>query len=253
MNRSVLATLLLSIPAAAMLAQTAPSIVPPSAAVKTEGNVSYLVSREGGSGDGVTDDDFVTLDYTGWNEAGEIIDATAKHPTVRTFAVAKLFSGLRQAIVGMKAGEERRVWIPAELAPKKIPLVFDVAVREILQPLVTPVEVAAVPADAERSSSGLAWKILTPGDGGAKPKRNSWVTVHYSGWTTKGELFDSSYRRGEPSSFSLNEVIGGWTEGLQMMTAGERRRFWIPAKLAYRGRSGPQGMLVFDIELIRFR
>jgi FKBP-type peptidyl-prolyl cis-trans isomerase len=244
-------TLLLS--AAVSFGQSSPSIVPDSRALKAEGDVSYVVTRDGDDAAAVTIHDFVTLDYTGWNEAGEIVDATSKHPAVRTFAMAKLFPGLQQAILGMKKGEERRVWIPADLSPKKIALVFDVAVREILQPLTTPSDVAAVPVDAERSSSGLAWKILTPGDGSTKPKRNSWVTVHYSGWTTKGELFDSSYKRGEPSAFALNQVIGGWTEGLQMMTPGERRRFWIPAKLAYRGRSGPQGMLVFDIELIRFR
>jgi peptidylprolyl isomerase len=64
-------------------------------------------------------------------------------------------------------------------------------------------------------------------------------------------MFDSSVARGEPISFSLAEVIPGWTEGVQMMVEGEKRRFWIPASLAYEGRQGPQGMLVFDIELLR--
>jgi len=64
-------------------------------------------------------------------------------------------------------------------------------------------------------------------------------------------MFDSSVARGEPASMSLNEVIAGWTEGVQMMVVGEKRRFWIPARLAYAGKDGPQGMLVFDIELIR--
>jgi len=65
-------------------------------------------------------------------------------------------------------------------------------------------------------------------------------------------MFDSSVAKGEPASFSLDGVIPGWTEGVQMMVVGEKRRFWIPAKLAYEGQAGqPQGMLVFDIELIR--
>jgi peptidylprolyl isomerase len=75
------------------------------------------------------------------------------------------------------------------------------------------------------------------------------VTVHYSGWTTDGKMFDSSVVRGTPATFPLDQVIAGWTEGLQLMVTGESRRFWIPEKLAYKGQD-PKGMLVFDVELI---
>ena len=65
-------------------------------------------------------------------------------------------------------------------------------------------------------------------------------------------MFDSSVAKGRPATLGLDEVIDGWTEGLQMMVEGEKRRFWIPGRLAYDGKPGrPQGMLVFDIELIR--
>jgi FKBP-type peptidyl-prolyl cis-trans isomerase len=115
-----------------------------------------------------------------------------------------------------------------------------------------PPDVAAAPADAVRTSSGLASKVLTPGTGTRHPRPNSQVRVHYTGWTTDGTMFDSSVARGEPITFGLNDVIPGWTEGVQMMVEGEKRRFWIPAKLAYEGQpSQPQGTLVFDIELIR--
>ena len=78
------------------------------------------------------------------------------------------------------------------------------------------------------------------------------VTVHYSGWTTDGVLFDSSVLKGTPVTLDLNNVIRGWTEGLQLMVEGERTRFWVPEKLAYKGERGkPRGMLVFDIDLIR--
>ena len=63
-------------------------------------------------------------------------------------------------------------------------------------------------------------------------------------------MFDSSVARGAPASFPLDRVIPGWTEGVQLMVVGESRRFWIPANLAYEGRRGPQGMLVFDVELL---
>ena len=91
-----------------------------------------------------------------------------------------------------------------------------------------PADVAAPPADAEKTASGLASKQLRAGDGGAKPGATSVVTVHYTGWTTDGKAFDSSVARGKPATFPLNRVIAGWTEGLQLMTVGEERRFWIP-------------------------
>jgi peptidylprolyl isomerase len=85
------------------------------------------------------------------------------------------------------------------------------------------------------------------------PRPSSTVTVHYSGWTTDGKLFDSSVLRGQPASFPLDRVIAGWTEGLQLMTEGEKTRFWIPEALAYKGQSPPYGMLVFDVELIKIQ
>ncbi len=117
--------------------------------------------------------------------------------------------------------------------------------------LPAPADVAAAPADATVTSTGLAYKILTPGPGGAKPSASASVTVHYTGWTTDGKMFDSSSKRGKPATFPLNRVIAGWTEGLQLMSVGDKARFWIPESLAYKGRPGkPAGMLVFDVELL---
>ncbi len=114
-----------------------------------------------------------------------------------------------------------------------------------------PPDVAAPPADAVRTPTGLVSKVLSPGTGTRHPRPNSQVVVHYTGWTTDGKMFDSSVTKGQPATMSLDGVIAGWTEGVQMMVVGEKRRFWIPAKLAYEGKDGPQGTLVFDIELIR--
>ena len=97
----------------------------------------------------------------------------------------------------------------------------------------TPLDVAAAPADAEVTDSGLASKVLQSGNGSEKPGPRDSVEVHYSGWTIDGKLFDSSEERGEKISFPLNQVIAGWTEGMQHMVVGEKRRFWIPAELAY--------------------
>jgi FKBP-type peptidyl-prolyl cis-trans isomerase len=119
-----------------------------------------------------------------------------------------------------------------------------------------PADVAAAPKDAQVTSSGLASKVLVPGKGTEHPTINSEVTVHYSGWTTDGKMFDSSVARGEPATFPLNRVIKGWQEGVQLMVVGEKRRFWIPGALAYDNspRPGaPKGTLVFDVELLSFK
>jgi len=127
--------------------------------------------------------------------------------------------------------------------------------------LTAPADVAAAPADAIRTSSGLASKVLTVGTGTQKPGPTDECTVHYSGWTLDGKLFDSSVQRGRPATFPLNGVIRGWTEGLQLMVPGEKRRLWIPSAMAYGdnppprpgGSAPPAGNLTFDVELISIK
>jgi len=119
-----------------------------------------------------------------------------------------------------------------------------------------PNDVAAPPKDAQVTASGLASKVLIRGKGTEHPKLESEVTVHYSGWTTDGKLFDSSVTRGEPATFPLNRVITGWQEGVQLRVVGEKRRFWIPGALAYDNSTrpgAPKGTLVFDVELLSFK
>jgi peptidylprolyl isomerase len=162
----------------------------------------------------------------------------------------------------MVAGETRRLWIPEPLAyqgkrdPKGL-LVFDVELISFVAPPPVPqapADVKAPPADAKKTPSGLAYKVQKAGIGAKHPTSRSEVTVHYSGWTTDGKMFDSSVARGEPATFPLDQVIAGWTEGVQLMVEGEKTRFWIPENLAYKGQPGaPAGMLVFDVELIKIR
>jgi len=117
----------------------------------------------------------------------------------------------------------------------------------------TPADVAEAPADAEKTASGLASKVINAGSGTTHPGRTDRVTVDYTGWTTDGKMFDSSLTTGKPVTFPLDKVIAGWTEGVQLMVAGETRRFWIPEALAYQGKEGrPQGTLVFDVKLLSF-
>ncbi len=171
-----------------------------------------------------------------------------------------VIQGWTEGMQLMVVGEKRRLWIPEELAyggqagkPAGM-LVFDVELlrfQERPQPPTAPTDVTGPPAEAAFTESGLASKVLETGTGTEHPEASSDVTVHYSGWTTDGKLFDSSLVRGQPATFALNRVIPGWTEGVQLMVVGEKRRFWIPQELAYQGRAGaPSGMLVFDVELL---
>ena len=104
------------------------------------------------------------------------------------------------------------------------------------------------------TSSGLQYQVLEEGDG-PKPSATDRVTVHYRGTLIDGTEFDSSYRRGRPATFGLNQVIRGWTEGLQLMGVGSTYRLFIPSNLAYGKRGagnliGPDEALIFDVELL---
>lgn len=105
------------------------------------------------------------------------------------------------------------------------------------------------------TKSGLQYEVLTPGMGERSPKATDTVVCHYEGRLVSGKVFDSSYERNQPAEFGLNQVIPGWTEGLQLMSEGAKFRFYIPYLLGY-GEQGagpsipPYSTLVFDVELI---
>jgi FKBP-type peptidyl-prolyl cis-trans isomerase FklB len=105
----------------------------------------------------------------------------------------------------------------------------------------------------ETTDSGLQYEIIEEGDG-ETPSAEDQVRVHYTGELINGEVFDSSRERGEPVTFGLNQVIPGWTEGLQLMREGSRAKLYIPSDLAYgpggNQRIGPNETLVFDVELL---
>jgi len=197
----------------------------------------------------------VTVNYTGWTTDGKVFDSSLARGKAAFLPLDRVIVGWSEGLQLMVKGEKRRLWIPAKLAyegqanrPQGM-LVFDV---ELLDILPTPPDVAAPPADAVVTRSGLASKVLTPGTGTRHARAESFVKVSYTGWTTDGKMFDSSFTKGGPAFFKLTAVVPGWTEGIPLMVEGETRRFWIPQKLAYRGEAGkPKGMLVFDVELIQ--
>lgn len=110
--------------------------------------------------------------------------------------------------------------------------------------------------EVTETESGLQYEVLQEGSG-ANPSDTNEVTVHYQGELIDGKIFDSSYQRGETISFGLNQVIKGWTEGLQLMNNGAKYRLYIPYEIGY-GERGTQGIppfatLIFDVELFSFK
>jgi FKBP-type peptidyl-prolyl cis-trans isomerase len=211
--------------------------------------------------------DTVTVHYSGWTTDGKLFDSSVQRGQPASFPLNRVIKGWTEGLQLMQIGESVRFWIPADLAygenagggrPSGL-LVFDVELLDIQaapEPPAVPSDVAAIPDNASITASGLASRELVAGSGQRHPKKQDTVTVHYSGWTTDGQLFDSSVMRGEPASFGLFQVIAGWTEGVQLMVEGEKRRFWIPAKLAYGENpqgGAPAGMLVFDVELLKIK
>ena len=236
----------------------------PATAEKTASGLASRVLQEGKGAEHPSAADTVNVHYSGWTLDGKMFDSSVARGEPISFPLNGVIPGWTEGVQLMVVGEKRRFWIPAELAYGENPgggapggmLVFDVELLDIAkapEPPKTPEDVAAPPADAAKTDSGLCSKVLTKGSGTTMPKASDTVNVHYSGWTTKGELFDSSVARGEPISFPLGRVIPGWTEGVQLMVVGEKRRFWIPADLAYGENPGggrPGGMLVFEVELL---
>ena len=248
---------------ATVMAQTAPPApadvaAPPADAAKTASGLASKVMKPGTGKVHPKAEDLVTVHYTGWTTDGKMFDSSVVRGQRATFPLNRVIAGWTEGVQLMVTGETRRFWIPEKLAyqgkrdPKGL-LVFDVELFEIVSPPQAPSDVKAPPSDAKKTPSGLAYKVIQPGKGTRHPNANNEVTVHYTGWTTDGKMFDSSVTRGEPATFPLGGVIPGWTEGVQLMVEGEKTRFWIPENLAYKGQQPPFGMLVFDVELIRIK
>jgi len=180
--------------------------------------------------------------------------------------------GIAEALRAMVAGEKRRVWIPASLTfakkhhrgsrrmeldeetPPNVDLTFDVELLEVIKAPPVPADLETPPGNAIKTSTGLAFQVLKMGIGTKHPSMTSQVTLHYSGWTSDGRLFESTVMGGHPAIFLVGTTFSGWRELLPQMVAGEKIRVWIPAALAYGEKPvnsmNPAGNLVYDLELL---
>ncbi len=269
-------------PAATTTSAPTPPPAPPDVAAvpadaeKSRSGLAWKVLKPGTGSVHPTPTDFVDVNYNGWTNTGRIFDSTDMRGRPSHYRVGGILPGMSEAIQLLTVGEKRRFWVPEKLAFNGVPgkpqgtVVFEIELLKIEagQPAglsqAAPPDVAAAPADAEKTKSGLASKVIKPGTGKVHPKASSTVVVKYVGWTTKGEMFDASALHPDPADvklggefhFPLNGVIAGWTEGIQLMVEGEHRRFWIPGKLAYDNDPRPdvpKGPLVFDVVLVKIQ
>ncbi|MDQ3368141.1 MAG: FKBP-type peptidyl-prolyl cis-trans isomerase [Myxococcota bacterium] len=240
---------------------------PPATAQLLKSGAKYVVVRPGTGKDKARSFDTVTFNYTAWDHEGRMFDSTEMRKRPATVPPFRQSAVMEEVLTTMTAGQRIRFWVDAEkmtAGGKAMPgvppglLCYELEVLQIAKATATPPpvpgDVAKPPGDVKKTEKGVAYKVLKAGKGGPKPKPSDMVKVHYTGWTTDGRMFDSSVAKGEPAEFSLGGVIAGWTEGIPVMSVGDRVRFWIPEELAYKGAPGrPQGMLVFDVELLEIK
>jgi len=206
--------------------------------------------------------DCVRVRYTSRRADGTLQASTERDDEPRTQCLRQAMPGLVEVLPQMVVGEERRIWIPKELTyrssdlEKPAPqdnLVIELALLEVLKAPETPTDLHSPPLSAQRTASGLALSVLSPGKGERHPLPADRMRVRFSGWTSRGELFESTELSGQPASLTRADVAEGVGEALSLMQIGEKVRLWVPAALAFgdKPRRGlPAGDLTYDLELL---
>jgi FKBP-type peptidyl-prolyl cis-trans isomerase len=210
-----------------------------------------------GEGARPADDDIVDLKFAIWTPTGQLQECTEQGGGTLKFPLdgQAPLEFLTEAATLLRVGDRIRLEVPAAMMGEgSPPSVWELELMGTARPVPVPAFSALDPEKTTRTASGLEYEVIEPGTG-ASPSATDTVTVHYAGWLTDGTAFDSSFSRGETTSFPLNGVIRGWTEGVQLMKAGAIYKFQIPGNLAYGPRGspptiGPNATLIFYIQLI---
>lgn len=230
----------------------------------TESGLKYEVLTEG-DGASPTAEDSVTVHYEGTLMDGTKFDSSYDRGETITFPLNGVIKGWTEGLQLMKEGAKYKFTIPSELAygeqgsgsiPPNSDLIFIVELFKVeVDEGKEFLKLNKDKTGIKVTDSGLQYKVLLEGTG-KSPSATDRVTVHYEGTLIDGTKFDSSYDRGKPIDFGLNQVIRGWTEGVQLMKEGAKYKFFIPSDLAY-GQQGspgaipPNAALIFTVELIR--
>lgn len=256
--RSCFFFLLLLLPLQILAAAKAPATGSvPANAIESATGMQYIVLQAAKPGSTAIKPDFFEYRVTIWqkNPAGKFISNDSGILRASFKTIAKTAPALARAALLSPVNETRRWWFSlAGSAPQT--QIIDLTILGNVDPVPAPSDVATVPPNANKTASGLAYRVIKKANaGGGYPSAKSVITIDYSGWTPDGKLFDSSVTRGEKATFPLSGLISGWKEGLTLMSPGDTYRFWIPGHLAYDsipGANGPKGMLVFDVTLYSF-
>ena len=243
--------------------------------IKTDSGLQYVILKSGAEG-GVSPQpaDQVVVNYDGrLNKGGKKFDSSFDRGAPETFPAGGLIPGWVEALALMKPGDEWMLFIPSDLGygamgagadiPPNADLVFRVALEDVYPAPTADAEAWAKyrpwPSDAEevqKTGSGLEYVVLEQGNPeGESPRPQDFVVVHYEGrFAESGDVFDSSFARGEPARFPAGRLIQGWVEGLGLMKEGDRWLMYIPYDLAYGEEGKPPTIpgksdLMFEVQL----
>jgi FKBP-type peptidyl-prolyl cis-trans isomerase len=260
--------------------------------ITTASGLQYEVMKKGTGTVSPKASDKVEVHYHGTMTDGQIFDSSVQRGKTSSFGLSQVIPGWTEGLQYMKEGDKFKFFIPYNLAYGEqgrgatikgfSTLIFEVELFKIMpaesgsNPTATPrpEEASAAACNAEKAAgqafltenkkrpgvtttaSGLQYEVLTRSTGTVSPKATDKVEVHYHGTLLNGKVFDSSVNRGETITFGLNQVIKGWTEGLQLMKEGDKFKFFIPSELAYGNNSPGSGIpagatLVFEVELFK--
>ncbi|MEM8934951.1 MAG: FKBP-type peptidyl-prolyl cis-trans isomerase [Pseudomonadota bacterium] len=241
----------------------------------TESGLQYLVLSEGPE-DGATpiSTDLVVVDYVGTLTDGVEFDSSIARGATASFRLNQVIPGWTEGVQLMSEGDKYRFFIPPDLAyGERVPpgsvigpnsaLIFDVELHRVHNAERNLEKAQAFLAEnakndgVKTTDSGLQYLVLAEGAAdGVSPAEVDFIEVHYEGSLEDGQVFDSSYARGETLKIDLINLIDGWREGIQLMSVGDKFKFFIPPDLAYGsvgtpgGPIGPNETLIFDVELL---
>jgi FKBP-type peptidyl-prolyl cis-trans isomerase len=237
----------------------------PAAEDRTDGDGVSSRRLQAGSGtDHPADNDRVALSFASWKRDGTLVTSARGRGSGVRQTVSQLLPGVATVVKTMVVGERRLVWLDAGRTcveqdddPPSCAgaLTFDIQLVGLEKAPATPVDVAAPPPEAQRTPDGVPYVVLHAGPGNAHPRSDSRVTVLHSAWTTQGVLFESSAMAHQATQYVVHELPRGLREGVQLMTPGEKARFWLPApdaRSARLQRGLPKGPTVYDVELLAF-